>query len=157
MILSILFILVTCLEDMAIIFTKLDKLIGTNIYLLESLLIVMLNLNFFFLGPLIIFCISLIFLASKFRNCFLIFMTFLMLANRIWAYKQPFGLLLFLLVFFYFSMTTFDFSRTFMLDLGRMGREFLEISAFLLMLFTSFFLLETFNGVFSLNWAETHC
>jgi len=44
-----------------------------------------------------------------------------------------------------------------MLDLGRMGREFLEISAFLLMLFTSFFLLETFNGVFSLNWAETHC
>jgi len=48
-------------------------------------------------------------------------------------------------------MTTFDFSRTFVPDLGGIRRENLEILAFLLILFTSFFLLEIFNGVFSLN------
>ena len=73
-ILSTLFILVICLEDIAIILAESDELIETNICLLEGFfLVVMLNLNFFFLDPLIIFCISLI---------FLIFMTFLMLANN---------------------------------------------------------------------------
>jgi len=156
MILSTLFILVICLEDIAIILAELDKLIETNICLLEGFLVVMLNLNFFFLDLLIICCISLIFLVSKFRKFFLIFITFLMLANNTWAYKQPFELLLFLLVFFYFSITTFDFSKTFILGLSRIERKILEISASLLILFTSFFLLETFNRVFSLNWAKIH-
>ena len=82
MILSILFILVIFLKDMTMILIKLDKLIGTNICYLESLLVVMLNLNFSFLSQLIIFCISLIFLVGKFRNFFLVFITFLMLADK---------------------------------------------------------------------------
>ena len=87
MILSILFILVICLKDMTMILVELDKLIGTNICYLESLLVVMLNLNFSFLSQLILFYISLIFLVSKFRKFFLIFLTFLMLADKAWAYK----------------------------------------------------------------------
>jgi len=41
MILSILFILVICLKDMTMILVELDKLIGTNICYIESLLVVM--------------------------------------------------------------------------------------------------------------------
>ena len=74
---------------------ELDRLKGTNICLLDGLLVVMLNLGFSFLGSFIILCTSSIFLDKRLGKFSLILTISLILEEDTCAYDGPFWVLIF--------------------------------------------------------------
>ena len=87
------------LQDMTMNLVELDRLIGTNICLLDGLLVVMLNLGFSFLSSLIILCTSSIFLNKRLGKFSLILIISTILEENTCAYDCPFWVLIF---FFFF-------------------------------------------------------
>ena len=102
--LKVLLILAMYKLDLTINLVGFAKLIGTNTYLLEDFLVVMLNLGFSFFSLFITLYISLIFLYKRFRKFSLIFIISLMLAKDIWPDDYLFYILFHILVIFPFSL-----------------------------------------------------
>ena len=77
-----LLMLVTCLHDNIMNFSKFTILIDIKTYLLKEFFVVILNLGLFIFVLLITFCTSMIFLKNKFGKYSLIFTIFLILVDK---------------------------------------------------------------------------
>ena len=135
-------------------FEMLLVLIGTIVYYLEDLFVVILILGFGLLRLLMVLYISSIFFKEILGKLFLIFKISLMLKDKACTYNYLFLLLDLPIEFLSLFWKNFNFFKTFLLGLDGIGGRILETSTFFFLPIFDIlaFLLEFLLGFFRVNF-----